>query len=166
MRKSPEKAKVEVREVPAMRIAYVKHLKGYEDSRGIAAVFQKLFFWAGPRGYLGPETKVLGMSLDNPDITPKDRCRYYACVEVSAGAEPQGEVGIMETHAGRYAVAGFQGGPGIFKEAYDFMYGEWLPRSGFQPDDFPCFEIYRGEPKSGEKPFFRFDLYVPVKPLE
>lgn len=166
MNENFEKVKVEVKDVPAMRIAYVKHLKGYEDSQGIGTAFQKLFFWAGPRGYLGGEMRVLGMSLDNPDITPKDKCRYYACVEVSAEAEPQGEVGIMETHSGRYAVAGFRGGPEIFKKAYDFLYGVWLPGSGFQPDDFPCFEVYRGEPQSGATPVFRFDLYVPVKPLD
>jgi len=160
-----KKIKVEVKAVPAMRLAYVKHLKGYEDGPGIAGAFQKLFLWAGPRGYLGGEMKVLGLSLDNPDITPKDKCRYYACVEVSAEARPQGEVGILETHAGRYAVARFKGSDDIFRRAYDFLFGAWLPRSGFQPDDHPCFEVYRGEPQSGRKPVFDFDLYVPVKPL-
>jgi len=157
--------KVEVKDVPAMRVAYVKHLKGYEDSAGIGNAFQKLFLWAGPRGFLGGDMKVLGMSLDNPDITPRDKCRYYACVEVSAEARPEGEVGIMETHAGRYAVARFKGKSDVFKRAYDFMFGQWLPRSGFQPDDHPCFEMYRGEPESRKEPTFEFDLYLPVKPL-
>jgi AraC family transcriptional regulator len=165
MRDEFKNIRVEVKDVPAMRLAYVKHLKGYEDGPGIEGAFQKLFMWAGPRGFLGGGMKVLGMSLDNPGITPKDKCRYYACVEVSAEAQPQGEVGIMETHAGRYAVAGFKGSNDVFRRAYDFLFGSWLPHSGFQPDDHPCFEVYTGEPQGGKNPVFEFDLYIPVKPL-
>ena len=106
------------------------------------------------------------MALDNPDITPKDKCRYYACVVVNDRAEPDGRVGIMTIRPGKYAVGRFSGGPGVFKKAYAEMYGEWLPGSGWQPDDAPAFESYIGEPTGTEKrPHFVFDLYVPVKPL-
>jgi len=44
--------------------------------------------------------------------------------------------------------------------------GEWLPGSGWQPDDAPAFESYIGEPTGAPaRPHFVFDLYVPVKPL-
>ncbi len=163
MEKAP---RVEVRDIPVFRVAYVKHMKGYEDSAGIGEAFQKLFFWAGPRGVLSPEAKVLGISFDDPDITPKDKCRYYACVTVDERAEPDGEVGVMTMRPGKYAVARFSGGEGIFREAYAYVYGEWLPKSGWQPDDAPAFETYLGEPGAHEgKTSFTFDLCVPVKPL-
>jgi AraC family transcriptional regulator len=157
--------RVEVKHVPSKRIAYVKHLKGYEDSKGIGEAFQKLFLWAGPRGFMNGKMHVLGMSLDNPDITPKDRCRYYACVTVSEEAEPEGEVGIMNTHGGTFAVARFKGKRDVFKKAYDYMYGAWLPQSGYQPDDYPGYEVYLGEPDSSKDPVFEFELYVPLRPL-
>ena len=164
MRKSPV---VRVEDVPPLRVAYVKHMKGYEDKEGIGNAFQTLFCWAGPRGVMSPDMRVLGMSLDNPDITPKDKCRYYACVAVNEMARPEGEVGIMTIRGGKYAVGRFAGGDDIFKRAYDYMYGEWLPKSGWQPDDAPAFESYVGEPEgTPEKRRFVFDLYVPVKPLE
>jgi AraC family transcriptional regulator len=163
MKKAPA---VRIEDVPPLRVAYVKHLKGYEDSGGIGNAFQTLFCWAGPRGVASPEMKVLGMALDNPDITPKDKCRYYACLAVNERAEPQGEVGIMTIRPGKYAVGRFSGGGDVFKWAYDYMYGTWLPRSGWQPDDAPCFESYIGEPGgTPEKMKFVFDLYIPVKPL-
>ncbi|RPJ03287.1 MAG: AraC family transcriptional regulator [Candidatus Aminicenantes bacterium] len=161
-----KKLDVRIEDVPPWRVAYVKHMKGYEDSAGIGDAFQTLFCWAGPRGVMGPDMRVLGLALDNPDITPKDKCRYYAGVVVNDRAEPDGRVGIMTIRPGKYAVGRFSGGAGIFKKAYAEMYGEWLPGSGWQPDDSPAFESYIGEPSGTEKrPHFVFDLYVPVKPL-
>lgn len=163
MKKAPA---VRIEDVPPLRVAYVKHMKGYEDSEGIGKAFQTLFCWAGPRGVASPEMMVLGLALDDPGITPKDKCRYYACLAVTERAEPQGEVGIMTLRPGKYAVGRFSGGGDIFKRAYAYMYGEWLPKSGWQPDDAPGFESYIGEPEgTPEKPRFTFDLYVPVKPL-
>jgi len=157
---------VRIEDVPPLRVAYVKHMKGYEDSAGIGEAFETLFCWAGPRGYMGPEARILGVSLDSPDVTPKDKCRYYACVIVNDRAEPDGRVGLMTLSSGKYAVGRFAGGTGIFRKAYEAMYGGWLPKSGWQPDDAPAFESYVGEPSGTEKrPHFVFDLYVPVKPL-
>lgn len=158
--------RVDVKDLAPFRVAYVKHMKGYQDSRGIEEAFQKLFFWAGPRGLTSPEMKVLGISFDDPGITPKDKCRYYACVAVDERAEPDGEVGVMDIRPGKYAVGHFAGVEDVFRRAYAFMYGEWLPPSGWQPDDAPAFEVYLGEPGgSPGKNEFEFDLYVPVKPL-
>jgi AraC family transcriptional regulator len=157
---------VRIENVPPLRVAYVKHMKGYEDSAGIGEAFETLFAWAGPRGYMGPDGRILGVSLDDPDVTPKDKCRYYACVAVNDRAEADGRVGLMTLRSGQYAVARFTGGADVFKKAYAFMYGEWLPRSGWQPDDAPAFESYVGEPSGTVKrPHFVFDLFVPVKPL-
>jgi AraC family transcriptional regulator len=71
-------------------------------------------------------------------------------------------VDIMETRPGTYAVARFRGGAEIFARAYDFIYGEWLPGSGYRPDDAPAFEMYAGGCEAGR---FVFDLCLPVKPL-
>ena len=130
-----KKPVVRIEDVPPLRVAYVKHRKGYEDSAGIGEAFETLFCWAGPRGVMGPDMRVMGMPLDNPDITPKDKCRYYACVTVNERAEPDGRVGIMTIRPGAYAVGRFEGGRDVFKKAYAYMYGEWLARSGWQPDD-------------------------------
>jgi len=157
---------VKVQDVAPFRVAYVKHMKGYQDSKGIAEAFQKLFFWAGPRGWMSPAMKVLGISFDDPEITPTDKCRYYACVAVDERAEAEGEVGVMDIRPGKYAVGRFSGSDDIFRRAYSFMYGDWLPKSGWQPDDAPALEAYLGEPGgSAGKMDFVFDLFIPVKPL-
>jgi AraC family transcriptional regulator len=163
MKKTPV---VRMENVPAFRVAYVKHMKGYKDAEGIGTAFQTLFAWAGPRGVMSPDMRVLGMPLDNPEITPEDKCRYYACLAVDERAQPEGEVGVMNVRPGMYAVGRFSGGSDVFRAAYAYMYGEWLPGSGCQPDDAPAFESYVGQPGgTAARPRFVFDLYVPVKPI-
>ena len=168
MRRTPMKKHpvVKVKDIPPLRVAYVKHMKGYEDAEGIGEAFRTVFCWAGPRGMIHPDMKVLGVCLDDPEITPKDKCRYCACVTVTESAKAEGQVGIMTLRPGKYAVGRFEGGEEIFKEAYAYMYGDWLPQSGWQPDDAPSFESYIGEHGGTQKKKkFVFDLHIPVKAL-
>lgn len=42
---------VEVRELPATTVAYIRHIGPYKgDSKLFERLFNKLFTWAGPRG--------------------------------------------------------------------------------------------------------------------
>jgi AraC family transcriptional regulator len=52
------------------------------------------------------------------------------------------------------------------RAAWDTLYRTWLPGSGYESDDRPCFELYRGNPAVEGKPgAFRCDLCLPVRPL-
>jgi AraC family transcriptional regulator len=43
--------------------------------------------------------------------------------------------------------------------------GEWLPESGYQPDDRPAYELYHNDPKTHPQGKFIIDICMPVKPL-
>jgi AraC family transcriptional regulator len=47
-------------------------------------------------------------------------------------------------------------------EAFDYLYGEWLPNSPFQLDDKPCLEIYV---TPSDAPVIMIDACLPVKAL-
>jgi len=68
----------------------------------------------------------------------------------------------MTIASGKYAISRFKVSADEFTEAWSWVYGTWLPQSGYQPDDRPCFEIYPEEPAGGK---FTVDICVPVKPL-
>ena len=42
---------------------------------------------------------------------------------------------------------------------------DWLPDSGYQPDDRLCFEDYLNDPGEDAKGTHIFDICIPVKPL-
>ncbi|HCT93579.1 MAG: hypothetical protein A2X19_01835 [Bacteroidetes bacterium GWE2_39_28] len=155
---------VEVKELPKMTVAYIRHIGPYKgDNKLFERIWNRLFTWAGPRGLIGgKDFKSLVIYHDDPNVTIEDKLRMSVCITVPAETKVEGEVGKMEIDAARYVVARFELTPQDFQEAWGWVYGEWLPSSGYQPDDKPCFEIYPEEPKDGK---FIVDICIPVKPI-
>ncbi len=166
------KLKVEIKDLEPLNMAYIRHHGGYSEP-GIHRAYERLFKWAGPRGLVGPETRVLGLSLDDPEVTPADKCRYDVGITVPPGTEPQGEVGVRELAGGRHAVFRYEGEKEGIASFYDAVYGGWLPESGFQPADRHSYEIHHKAQKEGtingkcldEDHYHVFDLYLPVEPV-
>jgi AraC family transcriptional regulator len=46
--------------------------------------------------------------------------------------------------------------------AFEYMYGEWLTKNGFELEDKPCLEIYLSTPHA---PKIIVEACIPVKPL-
>lgn len=160
--------KVEVKELQDTTLAYVRHIGPYVgDSALFEGMWNKLFKWAAPRNLLGKaDTMGLIMYHDNPEVTEADKLRVSVCISVPEDTEVDGEVGKMILAAGKYAFGRFKIGPDEFKAAWDFMFGTWLPESGYQPDDGPCFELYPDDESNKEKGGkFLIDICMPVKPL-
>lgn len=154
---------IEVREMPEMTLAYVVHHEGYNEK--IEKAFDKLCTWAGPRGLLAGDVKIIGISWDNPEITPKDKCRYYACITVPEKTEVSGEVSLYKIPACRCIVSKFQGEDKGINPQYNYLYETHLPQSGYQPADIPAFEIYYKDPNDEPVGQFDMDICVPVIPL-
>jgi AraC family transcriptional regulator len=155
---------VEVKELPKMTVAYVRHIGPYKgDEKLFEKLWNKLFAWAGPRGLVGgPDFKSLIIYHDDPNVTIEDKLRMSVCITVPANTKVDGEVGKMEIGAAKYVIARFVVTAKDFQQAWNWIYGQWFPTSGYQPDDKPCFEMYPEEPKNGK---FTVDICVPVKPL-
>jgi AraC family transcriptional regulator len=157
------KLQVEVKELPELRVAYVRHIGPYQ---GISRAFEKLLGWAGPRRLLRfPETKLLAVYHDNPDITEEAKLRSSVCVTVPEGTPVGGEIGAMTIPGGLFAVAHFEIGQNEFGDAWQALMGEWFPESGYQPDDRMCYEVYLNDWREHPQKKHIIDICEPVKPL-
>jgi AraC family transcriptional regulator len=167
MKDSNLKANVEVKDIPEMHVAYVRHIGPYKgDQELFASLFNKLMTWAGPRGLLRfPETKVLAVYHDDPEITDESRLRTDACLTVPPDTKVEGEISKSAIPAGKYAIAHFEINPDQYQDAWNTVYGGWLPASGYQPADGPCYELYLNQPKDHPEGKHIVDICVPVKPL-
>lgn len=154
---------ITITEAPVRRIAYVANLEGYDQQR-IARAWERLCGWAGPLGLL-TEGEMIGVSFDDPAITPKHKCRYYACVTIPDDLVPPKDIGVMDLPGGRHAVAPFDGSTADIEAAYRYLYGTWLPGSGFEPADVPCFEIYHSTPDDDPEGHFVMDICIPLRPM-
>jgi AraC family transcriptional regulator len=92
--------------LPAVRIAYLRHIGPYGPALGTfwRATVEP---WLAANGLAGRIT--YGVGHDDPAITAPDKCRYDAGVEVSAGFTPNSGANLMSLPGGRYAVAHFTG---------------------------------------------------------
>jgi len=156
---------MEVKQLPKMTVAYLRHTGPYQGNEMLFQnLTEELCRWAGPRGLLAqPDMKLLVVYHDDPKVTEQDKLRLSMCLTVPGQTKVDGKIGKMEIAAGTYAVGRFEVNSQEFGEAWDWLYGTWLPQSGYQPDDGPCFEVYPEEPKEGEK--IKVDICVPVKPM-
>jgi len=159
--------KVEVTDLPPMTVAYVRHIGPYKgDAKLFERLAEKLFTWAGPRNLINfPQTRFLIVYHDDPEITAPDKLRTSVCITVPENTEVDGEIGKMTIPAGKYALARFELTSSDYQEAWDWVYGTWLPQSGFVPDDRLCFELYPPESVTHPEGKISVDICVPVKPL-
>lgn len=157
---------VEIKDLPATTVAYVRHVGPYAGNPGLfEGLFAQLFQWAGPRGLVGPAARVLTVYHDDPNVTAPEKLRVSACVTVPPGTRGEREVGVLELPAGRCAVARFALQPPEYQAAWNWVMGAWLPSSGWEPDDRPCYEVMLNDPCQDPAGVHRVEIVVPVKPL-
>ena len=158
---------VEVRDIPEMHVAYIRHIGPYQgDTELFQRMFNKLFAWAGPRELLRfPETQILCVYYDDPEVTDNAKLRADVCITVPEDTQVDGEIGKTRIPAGKYAVAHFNITPDQYQDAWNTVFGGWLPESGYQPADGPCYELYLGDPKAHPEGKHAVDIFIPVKPL-
>lgn len=158
---------VEVKEMPDFDVAYIRHTGSYKgDSALFQRLFEKLLKWADARGLVKfPETRMLTIYHDNPELTAENKLRLSACLTVPQDTAVDGEIGKMKVQGGKYAIGHFAIKAEQYQEAWNAVYGKWLPESGYQPDDGACFELYRNDPDEHPEHLHAVDIYVPVKPL-
>lgn len=144
-----------------MHVAFVRHTGPYEQ---VGAAWGQLCGWAGGRGLLGADTRMLGLSYDDPEVTPADSLRYDACLVVSAEVRADGAVGVREIPAWRYAVATHVGPYERLGETYSQLLGQWMPAKDLQPSaDRPCLEFYRNDPQSTPPAELETEIFVPIE---
>lgn len=163
-RRNLMETKVEVKQFETLNLVYVRHIGPYQGNSGLfEGLFGKLCGWAGPRGLLAnPDHKFVIIYHDNPEITDEDKLRVSVCLTVPARTPVDGEIGYLEIPAGWYGVGTFLVGHDGYGPAWNQMYADWLPASGYQPDDRPCFELYLPDcKKEGDKT--EVSICIPVK---
>ncbi len=156
---------VEVKEIQPIEVVYRRHIGAY---KGNAALFSQLF------EELNKEVKALALPCTSqtrwlilchniPGITEKEKLILSICMTVEGSLPHTGNLGHRWIEGGKYGIGHFQLAKDQYPLAWNLMFSEWLPKSGYQPDDRPCFECY-GEDK-GEA-VEEVAIYIPLEPLK
>lgn len=158
---------IRVEELEETTVAYVRHVGPYAGDEALFQdLFGRLFAWAGPRNLLRfPETQILSIYHDDPNVTEESKLRLSVGISVPGDTEVSGEVGKLSLSAGTYVQARFELHSHEFGEAWDAVFGGWLPDSGYLPEDGQAFERCLNDPKEHPEGKHLVEICVPVKPL-
>lgn len=151
---------VSVREFAPCPFAFLRHVGPYTD---IGPVIEKACGIAGAQGLFGPDTQVLSLSHDDPNVTEEGKLRSDAGVTLSDPSASTGALSKGEIAGGSYAVALYKGPYEGLRGAYDWLFGTWLPASGYEADDRPCVEIYLTNPEENPPEEWTTEIRMPVR---
>lgn len=158
--RNPDRFRVRLVDWPARRIAYVRVI-GTEDMNRVMAGYERLMAWAEPRGL--QSATLLGMSPDDPDITPLSKYQIDWGLILPAGVKTDGEIDEGVVRANRFAYVSFKGDLHKEDRAWKYLVHVWLPQSGYEPTHDPAMEVYRKHPTDWSQ--FEMDCSLPIRPL-
>ncbi|MEO1023707.1 MAG: AraC family transcriptional regulator [Bacteroidota bacterium] len=152
---------IEVKELPDIPVVYVRHIGPYAGNEKLfETLFNRLFAWAAPRGLLEQSFQTAIVYHDDESTADVNKLRTSICITAQSDTLVDGDIGKMILESGKYVIARFNVKVEEFQHAWNWLFGQWFPSSGYQPDDKPCFELYPEEPKND---LFTVDICVPVR---
>ena len=153
--------KVITQKIKPMRVAYLRHVGPYEDTKKT---------WFDLTARLSADKQVrkhsvfIGMGHDDPSVTPAAELRYDACITVDGDYEPKKPVESQTIVGGDYAVA--KNCPvGKIKDAYQYLYAKWLANSSRELRPAPSFMVFvDAQDVIARKKKPVLDIYMPLQP--
>lgn len=158
---------IKVVELTNKTLAYVRHVGPYAGNNDLFdKLWGQIFQWAGPRGLAyAPGSEMISIYHDNPEITEQNKLRLSLGITVPPSTQTSPPVNLMEIRGGKYVCAKFEISVTEYGNAWAYVMGEWLPQSGYQCDERPCYECYLNDPKTHPEGKHIVEIRVAVKPL-
>lgn len=151
---------VSVKPIAPMRVAFVRHVGPYNH---VGKAWETLCTFLGKEGLLGGDCRFVGLSHDDPEVTPPDKLRYDACVTVGQDFQPRGDIGVQVIGGRDYAVMTHFGPYEKLNESYAKLLGQWLPRSGRELNGGPSLEFYLNSPENTAPEDLVTDICAPLE---
>ncbi len=186
--KAASKARVGISRLSAFRYVYIRVLAPYGNNRLVDA-YHSLIAWLAERGTDVQDVLFIGMSLDDPSITPSENCRYDMGVAfpklpgrddmfgeiirsrgrklverplpISLECGPRG-FSIRDFEPQEIAAMHCVGDLGLVDRAWHYMYRVWLPAVAYDPADLPAMELFVRLPEEIGWETFDLQACIPV----
>ena len=114
----------EVLLISPMYIAYIRIIGPYGEKESYELGWGKLCGFLKENKLQSKATRWFGISFDDPTITKKKQCRFYACASVAQRIKPSGAIGTLTIESGKYAVYTYKGSYSGLLRAYTYIYSK------------------------------------------
>jgi AraC family transcriptional regulator len=138
---------------PMMAMA---HKGAYHE---IGDTWTKLFTAVGPLGWMGPDTFMAGIYLDDPQEVPEESLRSYACLTCPDGASAPEGMESREIGGGKYLIGRYVGAYSGLGDAW----GEAMAEAGKHNErEGECYEVYVTHDEEHPERSIT-DIYIPIE---
>jgi AraC family transcriptional regulator len=141
MLKNKSLVNVEVKHFAKKRLCKLASKGGY-DPESLFKTWDSLIHWGECQGIVKASQYRLAWCYDNPAVTPVQKCRYDASIEIGNDIKVVEPLSTIDLPEGNYAVMYVKGSPDDVNQAQMLLFSDWLPNSGYEPDDIPMLERY------------------------
>ena len=93
----------EIRSILPMKVFCIEVGEKYKDELRYKLIWDRLTNYARQHNEEKSNDKFVSLSMDDPSITPMDKCRFYLGIIID-NKENDSQPGVMEVPGGRYAV--------------------------------------------------------------
>ncbi len=150
---------VTIRDEPTRRVVGLPHVGEYHL---VGKAFESFAALCQTRGLWPHVGASLAIYYDDPEGTPGRELRSFAGGEFHGAEVPEG-LQERELAGGKVAVVTYKGAYSGISSAYDSLFGNWLPTSGEEPADRPCYEIYLNNPREVAPEELLTEVCLPLK---
>ena len=150
---------VTIQETPKRRLAALSHKGAYI---GLSETYQRLRETAWSLN-LGPHMRgLVGIYYDDPNLVAEADLRSCAGLLLADDIPVPEELEEVVIEGGPYAVLRYKGPYAGIKVGYDHLFGNWLPNSGREPAEAPCYELYLNNPADTAQEDLLTDVHLPL----
>lgn len=160
-KQEPENFAVTVVDQPEYQVAAITDTFG-ENGMNLVNAYNELIDWAKSVGVFTTNAKRFGVSRDDIEITPADQYRMEFSISIPDGIQPTGRIETTRVYGGTYALIPVKGDIHRVAKAWDYLYRNWLPTSGYRPLNQPAIEVYHQGPETLGWETFDLDVGIPV----
>lgn len=141
-----------------LNLVYIRIWGKYGEEEPYETAWSKLIHFLKNNDLLMPNTRFIGLSFDDPNVTNPNQCRFYACASVQKEIIPTCEFGTIRLPQGKYAVYTLQGYYTDLQDWYNIINvsQEYSLRHGMS------FEEYINYSKENRKESIT-KIYIPIK---
>jgi len=157
---------VEIRQLPERRIAYIRVMDSFREGVVLKA-FEEMVTWAKKMNLFHSET-IFGMSMDDPEVTPKEKYRYEVCITIPPKFKIESDSSIETTTLPKcqYAVTAVSGDFNLVVAATNYLFDHWLINSLYESESQYGLEVFLDKENICNWNHFDLELYIPVKALK
>jgi AraC family transcriptional regulator len=150
-------------DLPERRIAYIRVVDAFETDRVLAAC-KTMIAWAKSQAIFSRGV-LFGMTVDDPDVTPRHLYRYEVCLASDSPFECRDGMSKLKMPAMRYAVARVSGDIRWVATAWDYLIRSWLINSAYEPEHAPALEVFMDKDNATDWSHFELELCLPIRKL-